>query len=89
LIVNATSLGLHAGDPLPWDGATPFRPGQVVYDLIYHRPTELLALAQAGGATAINGLGMLIYQGALSAARWTGYGAGEIARWMQKELETL
>lgn len=88
LIVNTTSLGLHEGDPLPWDAAIPFRPGQVVYDLIYNRPTELLALARAGGATAIPGLGMLIHQGALAAALWTGHDAGELARWMRKELET-
>ena len=64
LIVNTTSLGLHAGDPLPWDAAIPFRPGQVVYDLIYNRPTELLALARSQGATAMDGLGMLVHQGA-------------------------
>ena len=64
LIVNTTSLGLHAGDPLPWDAAVAFRSGQVVYDLIYNRPTELLALAQSQGATALDGLGMLVHQGA-------------------------
>ncbi len=47
LIVNATSLGLHDGDPLPWDSAIAFHTDQVVYDLIYNRPTELLALAEA------------------------------------------
>ncbi len=88
LIVNTTSLGLHDDDPPPWDATIPFRPGQVVYDLIYNRPTELLALAHAQGATAIAGLGMLICQGALSAALWTGHHAGELARWMKKELET-
>ncbi len=71
LIVNATSLGLHAGDPLPWDAAIPFRPGQVVYDLIYNRPTELLALARSQGATAMDGLGMLVYQGARAFKLWT------------------
>ncbi len=89
LIVNTTSLGLHEGDSPPWDAAVPFRPGQVVYDLIYNRPTELLAQARAEGATAIAGLGMLIHQGARSAALWTGHDAGELARWMKKELEAL
>ena len=51
LIVNTTSLGLHgAADPLPWDPTVPFRPDQVVYDLIYHVRTPLLALAEAAGA---------------------------------------
>ncbi len=86
LIVNATSLGLHDGDPLPWDAAVPFRPGQVVYDTIYNRPTELLALAQQQGARAINGLGMLIEQAARSAALWTGYDATLFSEIMRKEL---
>lgn len=86
LIVNATSLGLHDGDPLPWDASIPFRPGQVIYDTIYNRPTELLALAQKQGARAINGLGMLIEQAARSAALWTGYDATLFSEIMRKEL---
>ena len=54
LIVNTTSLGLHAGDPLPWDASVAFRPGQVVYDLIYNRPTELIG---AGSVTGRNRVG--------------------------------
>lgn len=72
LVVNATSLGLHADDPLPWPDAIPFRRDQVVYDLIYSRPTGLLDLAARSGARAINGLGMLIHQGARSFELWTG-----------------
>ncbi len=86
LIVNATSLGLREGDPVPWDVTVPFRPGQAVYDTIYNRPTELLALAQAQGARAINGLGMLIEQAARSAALWTGYDANLFSEIMRKEL---
>ncbi len=87
LIVNATSLGLHAGDALPWEPDAAFRSDQVVYDLIYHRPTALLALARSQGATAIDGLGMLVHQGAQAAALWTGIDAGSLARLMRKELE--
>jgi shikimate dehydrogenase len=86
LIVNTTSLGLHEGDPIPWDATLPFRPGQVVYDLIYNRPTELLALARSQGAIALGGLGMLVHQGARSAALWTGEDEVELARLMKKEL---
>ncbi len=87
LIVNTTSLGLHpATDSLPWDPAVSFRPGQVVYDLIY-AATPLLNFAREGGAGAINGLGMLVHQGARSAALWTGADEGELARFMQEELE--
>jgi len=73
LIVNTTSLGLHGdADGLPWDPAVSFRPDQVAYDLIYNVPTPFLALAQASGALAINGLGMLVHQGAASFELWTG-----------------
>ncbi len=74
LIVNCTSLGMSPhSDGLPWEPGTRFRPGQVVYDLVYNPPqTRLLALAQAQGARPIGGLGMLVWQGALAFARWTG-----------------
>jgi len=72
LIVNATSLGMRDGDPAPWDPGVPFRPDQVVYDLVYHRPTAFLARAAADGARTINGLGMLVHQGARSFELWTG-----------------
>ena len=88
LIVNTTSLGLHPGDPLPWDASVAFRPGQVVYDLIYNRPTELLALARSQGATALDGLGMLVHQGARSAALWTGKDEAELAHLMREGLRT-
>ncbi len=89
LIVNTTSLGLHGdADPLPWDAAIPFRPEQVVYDLIYNVRTPFLKLAEAAGAQAIDGLGMLVYQGARSAALWTGADESELAHWMGKELRT-
>jgi shikimate dehydrogenase len=72
LLVNATSLGLHDQDPLPWDPAVRFRNGQVVYDLIYNRETEFLKLAAEQGARAIGGIGMLVHQGARSFEMWTG-----------------
>ena len=88
LIINTTSLGLHAGDPQPWDAAIPFRPGQIVYDLIYNRPSELLDLARSLGATALDGLGMLVHQGARSAALWTGKDADALAHLMREGLRT-
>lgn len=72
LIVNATSLGLHEGDPLPWTEAAELGRGQVAYDLIYNRETEWLQLARERGATAIDGLGMLVHQGARAFELWTG-----------------
>jgi shikimate dehydrogenase len=58
----------------------------VVYDLIYNVRTPFLRLAEAAGAYAIDGLGMLVHQGARSAALWTGADERALAHWMQKEL---
>ncbi len=74
LIVNCTTLGMtpHV-EGLPWDPALPFRPHQAVYDLVYNPPeTSLLVHARAGGAQAIGGLGMLVWQGAIAFELWTG-----------------
>lgn len=74
LVLNATSLGLKTGDPLPYDPAA-FSLGKTraVYDMVY-RPAEtplLTAAAEAGCKTA-NGLGMLLHQGAKALEIWTG-----------------
>jgi shikimate dehydrogenase len=73
LIVNCTSLGMTPKvEGLPWDEGVPFRKHQVIYDLVYNPPqTRLLQKAAADGATAIGGLGMLIWQGALAFELWT------------------
>jgi len=74
LIVNCTSLGMTPNvESTPWDDTLSFRADQVVYDLVYSPPqTRLLQKATADGAQAINGLGMLIWQGAIAFERWTG-----------------
>ncbi len=74
LVINTTSLGMWpASQGLPWDPAVPFQPGQVVYDLVYvPRQTALLRRAAADGARPIDGLGMLVEQGAAALAGWTG-----------------
>jgi shikimate dehydrogenase len=56
------ALGLEDLDPPP-----------VVVDLVYsERPTGLLAWARAGGSRTVDGLEVLVRQGALSFERWTG-----------------
>ena len=74
LIVNCTSLGMTPrADTTPWPADLRFRPDQAVYDLVYNpADTRLLRQAQADGARAIGGLGMLIWQGALAFEHWTG-----------------
>jgi shikimate dehydrogenase len=75
LIVNTTAVGLHGEDPfehLPL-GAADFRPDQVVVDIVYGpEPSALLGAAAAAGATTVEGLEMLVQQGALSLRIWTG-----------------
>ncbi len=77
LILNATSLGLKADDPLPLDERQ-FSLGRAgaVYDMIY-RPAEtwLLKAAKAAGCRTANGLGMLLYQGASALELWSGQAA--------------
>ncbi len=79
LIVNATSLGLHGSEPADWSQiAEHLRPGLVVYDLVYtsrgagRALTPFRALAASAGARTIDGLGMLVQQGARSFEIWTG-----------------
>ena len=74
LVINATSAGLKATDPLPIDLvalAARARPSGV-YDMIYNSPeTPLLAQARALGLPAANGLGMLVHQGARALGIWS------------------
>jgi shikimate dehydrogenase len=75
LIVNTTAVGLGGEDPfehLPL-AADSFRPEQVVVDMVYgEEPSPLLAAAGAAGAATVDGLEMLVQQGALSLRIWTG-----------------
>ena len=66
LLINATSAGLN-GTPLPSIGLETLPTGAAVCDLVY-RPleTSLLAQARTCGLMAVDGLGMLMHQGALA-----------------------
>jgi shikimate dehydrogenase len=74
LLANATSAGF--GDqkgccPIP--DASFLRPDLVVTDLIYiPDQTKLLEMAAQVGCKTMNGLGMMIYQGAIAFQLWTG-----------------
>jgi shikimate dehydrogenase len=75
LIVNTTSVGLGGEDPFEELPLTPagLGAGQTVVDLVYGRePTALLTAAGAAGATVVDGLEVLVQQGALSFRIWTG-----------------
>lgn len=75
LIVNSTSLGLDGRDQFP-DlpiEAGDIREGQTVVDLVYgESPTSLLTAAEAAGARKVDGLEILVRQGAASLRIWTG-----------------
>jgi shikimate dehydrogenase len=72
LIVHATPLGMGDSTELPIDAAL-LRPGQVVADLVYHpRRTPLLLAASERGCRIVDGLGMLVHQGARQFTLWTG-----------------
>lgn len=72
LLVNATSLGWHAGE-LPVDARRldHLPRSAVVVDLTY-RDTDLLEAARDRGLGTLDGLGMLVHQGALAFERFTG-----------------
>jgi shikimate dehydrogenase len=74
LLINSTPIGMypHVEDS-PIDGAivAKISAKAIVYDLIYTpRPTKFLQLATANGAMAIDGLEMLIHQGAIAFELW-------------------
>ncbi len=72
LVAHATPVGMHPGEAAPL-AAEAFRPGQLVYDLIYMFPeTAVMKAARERGARVANGLGMLLHQGARSFSIWTG-----------------
>ena len=86
LIVNTTPLGGRPTDPLPVP-AQGLRRGQVVMDIVYRpRVTPLLAAAAGAGARCVDGLAMLLYQGALAFRLWTGLEAPLVA--MREALES-
>jgi shikimate dehydrogenase len=72
LLVNATSLGWHAGEaPLDLELLALLPPSALVADLTY-RDTDLLLAAAARSLGTLDGLGMLVHQGARAFDLWTG-----------------
>lgn len=73
LVVNTTSVGMYPQvDTCPWPEEVPIPTNALFYDLVYNPlETVFLARARAAGATAIDGLGMLVHQGALAFEKWT------------------
>jgi len=84
LLVNTTPVGLASSRdpqaasrcPLAAADLRRLRPGSTVYDLIYTpRPTRLLQAAGEQGCRTVDGLEMLVQQGAAALRLWSGQAA--------------
>jgi shikimate dehydrogenase len=71
IIINCTSVGMREGDARLLEGGL-LQSHQAVFDIVYNRETELLQDARAAGAVAVDGVMMLVYQGAKALQIWTG-----------------
>jgi shikimate dehydrogenase len=72
LIINATPLGMKAGDPSPLPEGL-LTKDHLVYDTVYSGgETALLKQARSAGARCAGGFSMLLHQGALQNALWFG-----------------
>lgn len=74
LFTNATGMGMK-----PFEGQTYipdksfFRPDLIVSDVVYSpKETAMLKMAKEIGCKTVNGLGMMLFQGAAAFEMWTG-----------------
>ena len=91
LLVHSTPTGMwpHVEGTI-WPDGVPIPAHLTVYDLVYNPlETRLLHQARRSGARAIDGLGMLVRQGALAFDMWTNLGLDidEIASLMRAACE--
>ena len=72
LVVNTTSVGMTPrSETTPWPEDIPL-PQAVICDLVYNPPkTHFLSQAEASGLKTIDGVGMLVHQGARAFEIWT------------------
>jgi shikimate dehydrogenase len=89
IVVNATSIGLFPDVDARVDvDPESLRQGMIVADVIPNPPrTLLIREAEARGCTVLDGLGMLVNQGAISIRHWTGVDAD--AAVMRRTVEEL
>jgi shikimate dehydrogenase len=73
ILVNCTSVGLDDPAATPLEDPSAYA---IVADMVYREGgTELCRRAAAAGARTVDGLEILVQQGALSLERWTGASA--------------
>lgn len=81
LLVNSTAMGWDEDDlPMEREQLALLHSGATVYDLTY-KQTPILTAAAAAGYETIDGLPMLVHQGAESFRLWTGKDAPIDAMW--------
>jgi shikimate dehydrogenase len=98
LLVNTTPVGMASRSdpdadrrcPLQHEQLERLTPGSTVYDLIYTpRPTALLRAAAEQGCQAVDGLEMLVQQGAAALRLWTGLADVPVAAMRNAALRAL
>lgn len=73
IIINTTSVGMHPDTDRTLVTADMMHTGQVIFDIVYSPlETRLLREAKKAGAITIDGIKMLVLQGAESFRIWTG-----------------
>ena len=73
IIINTTSVGMHPDTDRTLVTADMMHAGQVIFDIVYSPlNTRLLLEAKKAGAVTIDGIRMLVLQGAESFRIWTG-----------------
>lgn len=79
IMVNATSIGLYPDvDAMPPVDLRSAHSGMLVCDVVFNPPeTRLLRAARQRGLPVLDGLAMLVYQGAIGFELWTGRKAPE------------
>jgi shikimate dehydrogenase len=76
IIVHCTPVGMHPDTDASLVAADMFRPGQVVFDIVYTPlETKLLAQAKSRGLKTISGVDMFVNQAALQFECFTGVDA--------------
>jgi shikimate dehydrogenase len=98
LVVNTTPVGMASASnpaaaeacPLSKPELSALQPSCCVYDIIYTpRPTQLLQRAAARGCHSLDGLEMLVEQGAAALRLWSGRSDVPVAVMRQALLEQL
>jgi shikimate dehydrogenase len=73
VVINATSIGLFPDTEAEPDiDYSTLTPDMTVCDVIHSPDTPFLRKAHRQGSTTLDGVGMLVYQGALGFKLWTG-----------------